>query len=85
MIADQVSVNEEIKVTLYLTETETIALDAKVAWIRTRGNEIHAGVVFIDIPQEAQDTLIDYAFTVQPDQVVKNWFKGWEEKLDPTQ
>ena len=79
-IPDYLAQDQKIKMTIYLSEAETITVDGVVQWAHEQGKEMRAGVQFLDISEDTQAVILDYAFELHPDTVVKNWFKGWEKR-----
>ena len=76
---DGLSIDQNLKLVVYLTETKSIDLCGRVVWVqKTPDNEYWAGVQFYDISQQAQDLILEHAFELNRDVLVKHWFKGWD-------
>ena len=70
--------NKKVKLTIYLSEDTTIQVDGHILWTKKTPKGNFAGILFKDIKPEMQDLILDYAFEINKDDLVKHWFKGWD-------
>ena len=49
-----------------------------VIWQKEIDNEYLVGLHFDKLTNKARELITDYAFEFKKDDVVKNWFKGWQ-------
>ena len=76
--AEPVQINQKLKLIIYLSPSKFINVDGTIAWIHHRDGHLDAGVHFKSTHYKTQDTILQYAFEVRHDQVIRHWFKGWK-------
>ena len=69
---------ENIDLTIHLSDWESISLKGKVVWTHRRGLETKVGIDFIDVDQTAQEVILKHAFDLNRDVLQKYWFNGWD-------
>lgn len=77
LTAEPVQLNQKLKIIIYLSPTKFINVDGAVSWIHHIDGHLEAGVHFENTNYKTQDTILQYAFEVRHDQVIRNWYKGW--------
>jgi hypothetical protein len=70
---------QPIVLTLYLPDGHKVKLEGNVLWYKRKNNKTQLGVSFHNIPEEAADTILDYAFNVDPHAYHKHFFDGWDD------
>ena len=70
---------QNVKLEIFLDESHAIEVDGKVIWNRIKEGERHAGVMFDATSLGIQETILNYAFEVSPDELVRHWFSGWDK------
>ena len=75
----ELSVNQKVRLTVYLSEATQIQVIGTILWTKktTDGNLV--GIIFEDTKPETQDLILDYAFEIKREDLVKHWFRGWGE------
>jgi hypothetical protein len=71
--------HQKIKVTIDLAEGKKVNLNAHILWTKVENDHLHMGMTFYDTPDEVQDLILQYAFALDKDKVVRQWYKGWED------
>jgi hypothetical protein len=71
---------QAIRMKIFLNEDTIVNVMGHVAWNRIAEDGRYAGIRFDVKSLDAQQELLDYAFEIKPDEVVKHWFSGWDEK-----
>jgi len=69
---------QKIDLTVYLTEETKIKLNGHVQWVRSHDDSLQMGVIFYDTPDHVQELILQHAFEVDREQMIKQWFKGWD-------
>lgn len=75
----QAAPHQKIKITMQLSEGATIKLNARILWVKTGPDELAMGVAFYDTPDKVQDSILQHAFELDKDKVLKQWYKGWND------
>lgn len=75
---EDISTNQRIQVTLYLTEKITVDLDAHIVWANKVNEETQFGISFIDAPGDAEELIFQHAFEMNKEKIVHDWFKDWQ-------
>lgn len=75
----QGSPHQKIKMSVQLSEGTTIRLTARILWVKCDVEKPEMGVIFCDISDDIQDSILQHAFEIDKDKVVKQWFKGWND------
>ena len=70
--------HQKIQLTVHLSESAWIKLNGHVQWVRNNNDMLHMGITFYETPDHAQDLILQHAFEIDREKVVKQWFKGWE-------
>ena len=73
----QISPHQKIKITIQLSKTATINLSAHILWVKIHNDQQEMGITFYDTPEDVQDSILQYAFELDKEKVLKQWFKGW--------
>lgn len=70
--------SQKIKVTVFLSPQTSVILEGRVLWSRAFDKKnIEMGITFENASPEAQDLILQHAFEVDRQTVVKHWFEGW--------
>ena len=69
---------QKIQMTVHLSETTSIKLNGHVQWVRHDDGALHMGVTFYETSDHVQELILQHAFEIDREKVVKQWFKGWE-------
>jgi len=75
----QISPRQKIKITIQLSKTAKISLNAHILWVKTNNDQQEMGVTFYNTPDEVQDSILQHAFELNKEKVIKQWFKGWND------
>ena len=68
----------KIKLNIFLDEATVVRLAGHIIWVKHALEHNQAGVIFDEVDQKTQDTLLEHAFVLNRDDLVKHWFKGWD-------
>jgi len=71
--------HQKVKITVELAERTKIKLNGYILWARNKDGQLHMGVTFYDTPDEVQDLILQHAFELDKEKVLKQWYKGWED------
>ncbi|MGE0267247.1 MAG: PilZ domain-containing protein [Candidatus Omnitrophota bacterium] len=74
---EKVRCGQKLKLSIYLSEAETITLQAKVMWVQRADDVYCIGTHFSDISQDEQSFILEHAYELNHDTVVNHWFKDW--------
>ncbi len=74
----QISPHQKIKLTIQLSKKLKISLSAHILWVKAKNNLQEMGVTFYDTPDNVQDSILQHAFELDKEKVIKQWFKGWD-------
>ncbi|MCA9392737.1 MAG: PilZ domain-containing protein [Candidatus Omnitrophica bacterium] len=74
---EKVRLGQILKISIYLSEAETITLSAKVMWMRKADDLFCVGIHFVDITQDEQTFILQHAYELNHDTVVNHWFRDW--------
>ena len=70
---------QDVKLEIFLEDGNAVEVEGRVIWNRIKEGERHAGVMFEAMSSEIQDMILNHAFEVSPDELVKHWFSGWDK------
>ena len=70
--------DEKVKITVYLSQATTFHVEGHVVWSKGMGGYSLSGVIFENITPEIQELILQYAFEVKREDLVKHWFSGWD-------
>ena len=73
------SSKQKVQLTIYLGEHTSVKLKGEIVWNKVYAAGHLAGVVFLNTSPEVQELILDHAFELRKNDLVKHWFKGWEE------
>lgn len=71
---------QELRMKIFLDEENAVEVLGHVVWNRLSSDGRYAGVHFDTASPECQDTILNYAFEINPDTMVKHWFSGWNNQ-----
>ena len=74
---DEVSLNQKLKMVMYLSETTAVEVSGTVLWKKNDKDQNLIGVRFENIPPHVQDTILKYAFEFTKEDLTRHWFQGW--------
>ena len=77
-LKEALPVDQHLKLTLYLTDDVSVHVDGKVLWARPNQDDYLIGVSFLSTNEKIQDLILQYAFELKKQDLVKHWFKGWK-------
>jgi len=80
---EQLLPTQEIRLDIFLSEATIIRMTGHVVWVKNFANQNQAGIIFNEIDQASQDTILEHAFNVNKKDLVRYWFKGWEGNNAP--
>ena len=76
--------NIRIKMKIFLSDEAVIPVSGQIIWSKSEngdGRPSHqAAIRFSDISPRAQELILEHAFEVKKQDMVKYWFQGWEKK-----
>ena len=75
----EISVNQKVRLTVYLSEATQIQVIGTILWTKKTADGNLVGIIFEDTKPETQDLILDYAFEIKREDLVKHWFQGWGE------
>lgn len=75
----EVKQDQEIKLTIFLSEEVFVTLSGKVAWTAEKSGKPTIGISFYNTDLHTQDLLLQYAFETKEQRNLQSWFKGWEK------
>ena len=81
-INDKMSVEQKVKLVVYLTEEKSLNVQGEVVWTRQVGTKTHVGINFSEIDEDAQELILKHAFEIEREKVLKHWYKGWDGKKE---
>jgi len=74
----QITPRQKIKLTIQLSNTAKISLNAHILWVKIKSDHQEMGVTFYNTPDDVQGLILQHAFEVNKEKVIKQWYKGWE-------
>lgn len=81
LLTDQgIAANQKVKLTIDLSDAVSVDVEGRTLWCRPVAGRNLTGIIFTNVKPEVQDSILDYAFEVKKEDVVKHWFKGWNGK-----
>lgn len=75
-----ITTEQKLKLRVYLLDDKSVEVEGQPVWVQEIGEGHVVGVNFINTNAQVQDTLLQYAFEIKKDDMVKHWFEGWEKK-----
>lgn len=77
-ISENIRPRQKVNLTIYLSEVDHVKLAGYVVWLKNSGEDHEIGIDFSDVTAEAQGLILKHAFEIDKNNVVKQWFKGWD-------
>ncbi len=74
---------QSLKMKIFLDRQNTIDVQGKVMWNRIVQDGRYVGVMFDRASLDAHEMILNYAFELNPDDVKKHWFSGWNNSSAP--
>ncbi|MBU0467473.1 MAG: PilZ domain-containing protein [Candidatus Omnitrophica bacterium] len=72
-------VNQQVQLTVYLSETAKVDLQGNIVWAKNVGDKKEVGVKFFNTSSKIQQMILDYSYDVDRTTVVNHWFEGWSD------
>ena len=72
--------DQKLRMTVYLAEDVAVHVEGKVLWSKSDDDQFLVGVNFLETSKRIQDIILDYAFEIKKEDLIKHWFKGWDNK-----
>lgn len=69
--------NRKLNMKIYLSDQKFFPVEGHVVWNRSSDSGNSVGVIFDNISPEMQELILQYAFEIKKEDVIKNWYKGW--------
>ncbi len=70
--------DQKLKMTVYLAEDVCVHVEGKVLWSKPQKNEQYLiGVNFLETSKKIQDLILNHAFEINKNDLVRHWFQGW--------
>jgi len=79
-IDESILPQQDVILTIHLSHGSSIRVKGKIVWAKTIGIKPHVGINFHSVPHDTQDQILENAFELDRENIVKHWFKGWEGK-----
>lgn len=77
---DRPLTNQKIKLTFFLSRNASVDVEGNVLWsLKTDEGDVEIGVAFTEISPQSQDLILQHAFEVNREEVVRHWFDGWND------
>ena len=74
---EAVGPEQKIKLTVFLSEETKVELLGKVVWIQFQEDKNLIGVNFFNTEKEAQDLILEHAFSLNRKKLIDHWYQGW--------
>lgn len=72
--------NQILKLKVFLTDQTSVDVKGEIVWVKALKKGYQAGVLFFSIGPAEQDLILEHAFEINREVLVKHWFNGWEGK-----
>ncbi len=70
---------QKLKMRIYLFEDKTVEVEGCPVWVKETEEGYLSGVHFTNSTAEIQNKILEYAFEIKKQDVVKHWFEGWKK------
>jgi len=70
--------HQKIRLVIELSDGIKLKINAHISWVQIENNRPKMGVTFYDVPDDSQKLILQDAFESEHDQLVDQWFKGWD-------
>jgi len=77
---DPLPAKQKVDLTVYLSETIAVKLQGQIVWQKQLNSGNLTGVLFTNTSPEVQELILDHAFEIKREDLVKHWFQGWNEQ-----
>ena len=74
------NIDQAINLTVQLSKTDFVKLNGKVVWMKGSDDQVQVGVNFKYVDSKERDIIFEHAFEINREEIVGNFFKGWENK-----
>ena len=78
VVSEAIPLNQKVKLKIYLSGNTSVEADGEIVWCRptVKGNVV--GIDFREISENMKQLILNYAFEVKRDDLIKHWFGGWK-------
>ncbi|OGX18626.1 MAG: hypothetical protein A2Y04_03690 [Omnitrophica WOR_2 bacterium GWC2_45_7] len=73
----EIKLNQKINLTVYLSDKERVTLTGEVMWSKQENQYNQIGVIFFNTSSQAQDLILQHAFEINKEELMKHWYKDW--------
>ena len=81
LITDQrLEKDQRLRLTVHLAEGISIQVEGKVLWCKPYDQQYLIGVNFLQTSKQIQDVILEHAFNLRKEDLVRHWFKGWNNR-----
>jgi Tfp pilus assembly protein PilZ len=74
---ENIHLGQKLKLTIELSQHSSVTLWGQVVWIKSHSIKKSVGIDFLEPGEEIKETILQYAFEIDKEKVVKHWFQGW--------
>ncbi len=74
------SMNQKLKLKIHISDDTIVKIEGRVVWIHSSKDDELMGIAFENINQDTQELLLQYAYEIKKNDIIKHWFTGWEDK-----
>ena len=71
--------HQKLKLNIYLNDATAVTVSGRIIWTNRWFQRNEAGIQFDPINYKTQDLILDHAFDLRKEDLVKYWFKGWND------
>ena len=75
---EPIGLDQRLRLTIYLTKNQSVTVSGSVIWVKLMQDNHFVGIQFYNTSEEDQSVILEHAFELNRDELVKHWFKGWE-------
>lgn len=72
-------ITQKLKMKIYLFEDDSVEVEGQPVWAEETRDGHLTGINFLNTSTDIQNKILQYAFEIKKDDVVKHWFEGWKK------
>ncbi len=70
---------QKLRMRIYLFEDKAVEVEGYPVWVKETEEGYLSGVHFTNSTTEVQNKILEYAFEIKKEDVLKHWFEGWKK------
>ena len=75
---EKIAIGQKLILTLYLSPDIAVYVEGRVLWNESLHDKFLVGIKLENTNSRVQDLILDHAFNIKKEALLKHWYRGWE-------